>query len=98
MTAGVGGVAVGAVRPPGPALVLMDLRMPVLDGTAAMRQIRAIPGLAQTAIVALTAHALDDEHAAALAAGFDAVISKPCLPADLLLAVQKVLGLPDAAQ
>ena len=98
MTAGDGAEAVAAAQAHGPALVLMDLRMPVLDGTAALRQIRAIPKLAHTAVVALTAHALEEEHIAALAAGFDAVISKPCLPADLLLAVQKVLGLPDASQ
>jgi two-component system cell cycle response regulator DivK len=92
MTAGNGAEALAAARAHAPALVLMDLRMPVMDGTAALREMRATPQLARIPVVALTAHALETERLAALAAGFDAVISKPCLPPDLLLAVQKVIG------
>ena len=91
-TAGNGAEALAAARSHAPALVLMDLRMPVMDGTAALREMRATPTLAQIPVVALTAHALETERLAALAAGFDAVISKPCLPPDLLLAVRKVIG------
>lgn len=92
MTAGDGAAAVAAAREYAPALILMDLRMPVMDGATALRQIRAIPDLAQIPVIALTAHALEEERLAAFAAGFDAVISKPCLPPDLLLAVQSVIG------
>jgi CheY-like chemotaxis protein len=92
MTATDGAAAVAAAREHLPAIILMDLRMPVMDGTTALRQIRAIPELALIPVVALTAHALDEERLAAFAAGFDAVISKPCLPPDLLAAVQAVIG------
>jgi two-component system, cell cycle response regulator DivK len=92
MTAGDGAAAVAAAQEHVPALILMDLRMPVMDGTTALRQIRAIPDLQQVPVVALTAHALEEERRAAFAAGFDAVISKPCLPPDLLHAVQRVIG------
>jgi CheY-like chemotaxis protein len=43
-------------------------------------------------IVALTAHAMDRERAEANAAGFDAVIAKPCLPDDLFAAIQRLLA------
>jgi CheY-like chemotaxis protein len=85
--------AVDAVEAAPPALVLMDLRMPILDGTAALRRIRAMPQLASLPVIALTAHALEEERTAALADGFDAVITKPCLPEDLLQAVRQTLSL-----
>jgi CheY-like chemotaxis protein len=50
------------------------------------RRLRQIP------VVALTAHAMEEERVAALAAGFDAVITKPCLPPDLLQAVLRAIG------
>jgi CheY-like chemotaxis protein len=85
--------AVDAVEAAPPSLVLMDLRMPILDGTAALRRIRAMPQLASLPVIALTAHALEEERTAALADGFDAVITKPCLPEDLLQAVRQTLSL-----
>jgi CheY-like chemotaxis protein len=75
-----------------PAVILMDLRMPGLSGSEAMHQIRGNPAFAQVPIVALTAHALQQERDAALAEGFDAVISKPCLPDELLRAVLALLS------
>ena len=92
MTASDGAAAVAAARQHVPALILMDLRMPVMDGTTALRQIRAIPDTSRIPVVALTAQALEGERLAAFAAGFDAVLSKPCLPPDLLQAVQRVIG------
>ena len=56
-------------------LVLMDLQMPVLDGLAATREIRAA-GL-HTPIVALTATVLDRDSAEARAAGLHEVLAKP---------------------
>jgi signal transduction histidine kinase/CheY-like chemotaxis protein len=65
-----------AVRP---GLVLMDLRMPVLDGYDATRAIRAaeVPGSSRLPIVALTASVSAEVEAAAIEAGMDAVLSKP---------------------
>ncbi len=75
-----------------PALILMDLRMPILDGTAALLRLRSDPRFASTPIIALTAHALDEQRRLALAAGFDAVIAKPCLPDDLVTVIVGFLG------
>jgi two-component system, cell cycle response regulator DivK len=83
--------AIDSVQSVEPALVLMDLRMPILDGTSALHRIRQIPSLSSVPVLALTAHALEDERAAALAHGFDAVITKPCLPDELLRTVRAAL-------
>jgi len=74
-----------------PDVILMDVRMPVVNGSTAMRILKADPRLVRTPIVALTAHALDDERAAMLAGGFDDVITKPCLPDRLVLAIRDVV-------
>lgn len=74
-----------------PAVILMDIRMPVMTGTDAMRVLRSDPSFARVPIIALTAQALDDERRAALAAGFDELIPKPCLPDQLVFAVERIL-------
>ncbi len=64
----------------GPAaydLVLMDVQMPVLDGLAATRMVRAWPGFAALPIIALTAHVLERERQASIEAGMNDFISKP---------------------
>jgi two-component system, cell cycle response regulator DivK len=74
-----------------PDVVLLDIRMPGMTGTEAMRVLRADPSFERVPIIALTAHALDGERAAALAAGFDDLIAKPCLPDQLADAVELIL-------
>ena len=96
-TARDGREAIDAARQAQPAIVLMDLRMPVLDGTAALRLLREMPTLRDVPVIALTAHALDEERVSALAEGFDAVIAKPCLPDDLLRAVRDALAARNGA-
>ena len=59
-------------------LVLMDLRMPVMDGLETMRRIRSEWGdIRRPRVVALTASALPEERAAAIAAGMDGFVAKP---------------------
>ncbi|MCC5986952.1 MAG: response regulator [Pararhodobacter sp.] len=60
-----------------PDLVFMDISMPEMDGREATKAIRQLPGGAQIAIVALTAHALESDRADTLAAGLDHYLTKP---------------------
>ena len=74
--------------------ILMDCQMPVLDGYEATRQIRAREagrGAARVPIVAVTAHALPEEHARALDAGMDFVVTKPVSIASLQHALARTL-------
>ena len=59
-----------------PHLILMDMRMSVLDGYAATRQIKAAEG-GETIVIAVTANALDEEQTAIFAAGCDDLLRKP---------------------
>jgi CheY-like chemotaxis protein/nitrogen-specific signal transduction histidine kinase len=74
-----------------PHLVLMDLRMPVLDGFAATRQIRAAHGAA-VKILALSAGVLAENQQQAMAAGVDAFLGKPIKEADLLAQIKALAG------
>ncbi len=60
-----------------PALILMDIRLPGMDGYAAIRALRADARTAGIPAVALTAQAMKGDEAALLAAGFDGYIAKP---------------------
>ncbi len=75
-----------------PEAVLMDCRMPVLDGLDATREIRsqeATLSLPRLPIIALTATATDADRAECLAAGMDAVVPKPFTLAELQRALER---------
>jgi CheY-like chemotaxis protein len=84
--------AVEAVRSGRFDLILMDIKMPRMDGVAATRVIRALPGrIGETPIIALTANADPDDAEAYLAAGMNGVVEKPMKPEQLLTALQQAL-------
>ena len=58
-------------------VILMDVRMPVLDGLQAIAQIRALPSASRPAIFALTANVLPGEEARCVEAGMDGYLTKP---------------------
>jgi CheY-like chemotaxis protein len=75
-----------------PAVILLDVRMPRMSGLEAMQILKKQPAFRQTPIVALTAYALDSEREMFLSSGFDAVLAKPCLPADVARTVEQLLN------
>jgi PAS domain S-box-containing protein len=76
-----------------PELVLMDVRMPVMDGLEATRRIRmSAPGTGPV-ILAITASVMDEDRRGVMQAGADELIVKPCREADLLEKIRVHLGL-----
>ena len=74
-----------------PDLILMDLSLPVIDGLAATRLIRAIPDLKKTPIVTVSAHDTQDFQTEALDAGCDGYITKPIDYNELELLISRLL-------
>lgn len=85
-----------AIRKTGrPHMIFMDVRMPVMDGLAATRTIRAQEhafGLPRLPIVALTATASGDDKARCIAAGMDDCLPKPCNDHEMEAAMLKWIG------
>jgi DNA-binding NarL/FixJ family response regulator len=90
--AGTGREAVDLARRTFPHVVLMDIRMPVLDGLEATRLICADPTLAETRVLVLTTFDLDEYVYAALRAGASAFLLKDAGPDELLQAIGVVAG------
>lgn len=73
-------------------LILMDVRMPLMDGYAATRAIRAVPGpRGRVPIIAMTASVMPGDTERCTAAGMDGHLPKPLGKTELLAAVQRVL-------
>ena len=82
---------VDKARAESPALVLMDMSLPVLDGWEATRELRADPATRSIPVIALTAHAMAGDEERAMEAGFDGYITKPIDVRTFPDAIAKVL-------
>ena len=73
--------------------ILMDIRMPVMDGYEAVKRIRALarPDAAEIPIIAMTADAFEESIRAARQAGMNAYVTKPIDPAALYAALSQCL-------
>jgi len=75
-----------------PNLILMDIKMPVMDGTEAIREIKGNGDVAAIPIIALTANALDHQRREILEAGADDFHAKPLDFKRLLGQIDKLLS------
>lgn len=83
------GVALAVGDPPD--LVLMDLQLPGMSGTEALRRLRDSTVTRAVPVVAVTAFAMKDDRARALSAGFDGYLEKPISVRDLADQVRSFL-------
>ena len=75
-----------------PDLILMDFRMPVMDGHEAIRRIRSMAGGKKTKIIAVTASALEENRQELLSVGADDFLSKPFREVELFQKIHAHLG------
>ena len=81
-----------------PALVLMDIQLPGIDGIETLRRLRADPATAAIPIVAVTASAMMHDRQKILAAGFDGYQAKPIDVTQFVAAVREMLDRPGSAR
>jgi len=83
------GVRLATEQPP-PDLIISDIGMPEVDGYELMRTLRKTPGVEHVPAIALTGYAREEDRELAIAAGYNAHISKPANMARLLHLIKKV--------
>ena len=87
LTAGDGIQALELIRAEHPDVVLLDMNLPIKDGWTTCREVREDARIADTRIIALTAHAMGEDRARALEAGCDDYATKPI---DFPLLLEKI--------
>jgi two-component system cell cycle response regulator DivK len=89
------GLAMAQAAPP--ALILMDMSLPGVDGWEATRQLKTMPTTRAVPVIALTAHAMAGDREKAIAAGCDDFDTKPVDLPRLLAKIEALLGRPSSA-
>jgi two-component system cell cycle response regulator DivK len=74
-----------------PALILMDIQLPGIDGITALKQLRSDPQMKNIPVIAITASAMTHNRTTMLAEGFDGYQTKPISLKDFLGEVERVL-------
>jgi two-component system cell cycle response regulator DivK len=74
-----------------PALILLDIQLPVLDGYAVARELRKNPSLASVPLVAVTSYAMVGDRERVLAAGCTGYIEKPINPETFISEITQYL-------
>jgi len=76
-------------------IILMDLQMPVMDGLEAAKAIRRMPGLKNTPVIAMTAHAFEEDRQKCIKSGMNDHLSKPVAPETLFEILIKWIPVKD---
>ncbi len=90
--AGSGEAALQKVAEDNPDLILMDIRLPGIDGLETTRRLKADPHTAAIPVVAVTAHAMPEDEARILEAGCEAYMPKPLRFSSLMSLVRDLLS------
>lgn len=90
--AGDGEVALSKMRSERPKVVLLDMNLPIKDGWTTCREARADEHIADIAIIALTAHAMETDRQTALDIGCDDYATKPIDFPDLLGKIDRLIS------
>lgn len=94
ITARTGEEGLAAARRERPEVVVVDLDLPRMNGDAVCKEIKNDPGLSETPVILVTVRASADDHARAVRAGADEVLSKPIDQRALILAINSFLRRP----
>ena len=94
-TAQDGREAIERIRERRPALILMDVSMPVMDGWEATRRIKANPQTRDIPLYMLTAHVFAEHRQLAVEVGADGFLTKPMSPDALVAEIRRALGMPE---
>lgn len=95
LTAEHGAEGVHLARRRGPDLILLDIRMPVMDGVDALTYLRTYPETMRIPVCAISAYELqDDDHVRLGSMHFDCVLTKPVQPTDVVAEVESRIGPP----
>ena len=92
ITAGDGAEGIARAKADDPSLILMDLSLPVMDGWAATRALKADEATRHIPVIALSAHAMEEHRDEAMAAGCDDYDTKPVEIARLLSKIEALIG------
>jgi CheY-like chemotaxis protein len=84
--------ALAEVSREAPSIVLLDLKLPKLDGWDLLQRLKADVSMAPVPIIVVTGDSLPTHHEMALSRGAVAVLSKPIVPGELLTVVRDVLA------
>jgi CheY-like chemotaxis protein len=79
-----------------PALILMDIQLPGINGIEALQRLRADPVTSATPVIAVTASVMSQDRSRIMAAGFSGFQSKPISVTQLLAKVRELLDKPSA--
>ena len=92
LEAGDGDEALDVAKREQPAVILMDLALPRMDGWEATRRIRADPQLSDIPVLAITALTMESDERRARAAGVDEYLTKPVRSAKIRAMVRRYVG------